>query len=333
MRLFSDADVDRLITRDLALKAAIDAYRLQAANEPQPSARVDLRGHTPRHGVLGLMTLDSDGLLSVKTNVHSHVGPNGTRRGASLLTLWNARQAEPLAMFSGTRFNQHRTAAGLAAGCDLLAPPEATTLTIFGTGAMAPETIRYMAAIRPIRTVLIVGRSQPRAAALVDAARSWPDLANATISYENDPAAAVAAADIVVTITSADEPVFPGAALRSGTTVVLAGANRPTAREADDCLIRRAEIYVDHLEGCLARAGDLCLPLGTGILHRDQIVGEIGALDGRPGRTHDIVVFKSIGIAVQDLLLASRLIERAGADDGLWFDPTGAAHALQETRS
>lgn len=322
MRLFSEADVERLMDRDAAVNAADTAFRLHVEGGMPLPGRIDLRGNGAAHGVLNLVALGPDGSLSVKTNVHSLIGDPRRRHSASLLTLWDAAECKPLALISSARFNQHRTAAGFAAACRLLAPAEAQTLVVIGTGFLAPETIRYIAAVRPIRSVIVVGRDQQRAAALVRQAQSWSDLAGTSVVVGTDAAAAVARADIIATVTSSDMPVFPGDAVRSGTFVILGGANRPTAREADDVLMRRATIFVDHLAGCLERSGDLRLPLASGVLSRDQIAGEIGALafgsSSRP--KSDITVFKSIGIATQDLVLGRWLLDRARDEEGLHFD-------------
>ena len=81
---------------------------------------------------------------------------------------------------------------------------------------------------------------------------------------------------MIVTLTSANEPVFSGRDVKPGTFVILAGANKPQAREADDALIARSTIHVDHRDGCMTRAGDLCIPLASGVLKPEQIAGEIG---------------------------------------------------------
>ena len=88
---------------------------------------------------------------------------------------------------------------------------------------------------------------------------------------------------MILTITTADAPVFPGAAAKPGALVILGGANRAHAREADDALMARARVFADHLDGCVERAGDLKIPLGSGALKRERIAGEIGA-SGRPRR-------------------------------------------------
>lgn len=325
MRLLSEADVDNLADRNAAVDAADEAFRLHAESGMSAPGRIDIRGDGARHGVLNLVALGTDGSLSVKTNVHSFQGEPAFRHSASLLTLWDAVACKPLALIAGSRFNQHRTAAGFAAACRRLAPANCSTLVVFGAGHMAPETIRYMVAIRPIRSVIVVSRDAAKAARLVQQAAEWPDLAGISICVETDARAAAGRADIVVAVTSSDTPVFPGDAVRPGTFVVLGGANRPTAREADDILIRRATIYVDHLAGCLERSGDLRIPLASGVLSKDQIVAEIGALSTNDiERPHaDVTVFKSIGIATQDLVLGRWLLDRAGHETGMCFDIAG----------
>ena len=105
-----------------------------------------------------------------------------------------------------------------------------------------------------------------------------------------------------------------------------ATANGHVAREADDELIARSRIYVDHRRGCIERAGDLCIPLRLGHLKAEQIAGEIGSLfagapQPLPGR-EDVTVFKSIGIIAQDLALAELIVSRAAHDGiGVEFDP------------
>lgn len=311
MRLLSESDVASLLDPELALASAEEAYRRHAGAGAQAPGRIDLRPPGGGLGMLMLAALGPDGLACVKTNLHRQ--PSGcARRHASLLTLWNTEACRPTALISGLAFNRARTAAGFAAACRLLAPPKASRLALFGAGAMAPETARLICAVRPIREIRIVGRSPERASALARSLAAAPDFAGVRVAAETDPRAAAGAADVVVAVTSADAPVFPGDAVRDGALVVLGGANRPAAREADDLLIGRARIFVDHLEGCLARAGDLVIPLASGALRHEAIHGEIGAaFDAPPPSFEGVTVFKSIGIAMQDLTLASMLLARA----------------------
>jgi ornithine cyclodeaminase len=271
-----------------------------------------LKSETQAAGVLVLAGF-ALGKLVIKTNIHADPA-GGHRVGRSLLTLWDQDTAQPLALIAANVFNAHRTAAGFAAAAKILAPPDAATLTVFGAGRLAAPTIRYLASVRPITRVLIVGRA--RAAALAAQAVRWPGFAGMTVTACDDPARAAARADIIATVTTADQPVFPGARVQNGALVILGGANRPDAREADDALMGRALIHADHTADALVKAGDLRLALQSGALDPAAIGVEIGALISRdppvlpPGHVR---VFKSIGIAPQDLVLARALLQRAEA--------------------
>jgi ornithine cyclodeaminase len=166
-----------------------------------------------------------------------------------------------------------------------------------------------------------------------------PQFSGADVRASADPEAAAAIADVIVTLTTSDMPVFPGRAVRDGTLVILAGANRSTAREADDDLMRRAIVFVDHHASCVERAGDLCIPLQSGALAPDRIVGEIGALfqagaTARPD-AGSVTVFKSMGVIGQDIALAELVVDRArDAGIGIEFDPaTGSCEILQSLQA
>ena len=213
----------------------------------------------------------------------------------------------PLALIAARAFNGHRTAAGFAAAARLLAPPKAGVLAIFGAGRLASPTLCYLAAVRPIHTILIVGRTPERAEALARDAAAWPGLAGIPVHASQDAEAAAAPADIIATTVTSAVPVFPGPAVRPGSLVILGGANRVDAREADDALIRRARITPDHRAGALAKSGDLAIPIARGVITPDAIGPELGMLlDTPPGVLPPgyVSVFKSIGIAMQDLTLA-----------------------------
>jgi ornithine cyclodeaminase len=315
MRILSEDDVEKLIDTTIAVELAHEAYRLHAQGHMSAPGRLDVRRSSPKSGALVLAGFAQGAQLVVKTNVHAYPECDpGTRLAGSALVVWSLETCTPEALISSSGFNNHRTAAGFAAASLRLAPPHAETLTVIGTGKIAPTSLAYLAASRPIKRAFIVGRRREAAAALATRVRAWPQLAGIDVLASDDPADAVREADIIAAVTTADQPVFPGRSVRPGALVILGGANRPDAREADDTLARRATVVVDHLTGSLDRAGDIKLALQSGALTNDQILGEIGALPdtfGGPTPPWDVMVFKSIGIAPQDLLLARWLIERA----------------------
>jgi alanine dehydrogenase len=327
MRILCETDVERLIEPAAAVAAMREAYRRNATGAMPAPGRLDLGRHTPKGSVLVLAGHSDGASFAMKANMHVYPDPGSRLRlAASMLLLWDAVRCAPRAMIATTLFNNHRTAAGLAAAADALAPARVRRLAVFGAGKIAPAAIRYLCAVRSFERLDIVGKGTVRAAALADSIRPMPQFSGIDIRVSADPEAAVAHADVVVTLTTSDTPVFPGRAVRDGTLVILAGANRPNAREADDDVIGRATVFVDHREGCLERAGDLRVPLQSGALTLDRIAGEIGSLFqaavlARPD-VRGVTVFKSMGVIAQDIALAELVLARAeqtGA--GIEFDP------------
>jgi ornithine cyclodeaminase len=326
MRLISEDDVERLVDPVAAIAAVADAYRRHAANEMPEPGRLDLRRQDPNGSVLVLAGHSDDRLFAAKTNVHVYPNPASRRRSAaSMMLLWDTVACEPLALMSTTGFNNHRTAAGLAAAADKLAPKQAKTLAVFGAGKIAPAVIRYLSVVRPFDRIFILGQGASRATQLADSLAQERGFEHCTLSAETDAEKAARAADVIVTLTTSPTPVFPGAVVKPGTLVILAGANRPDAREADDHLIGRAQIYVDHREACTTRAGDLAIPLASGHLKPEQIAGEIGRVfaGDRPHPADgDVTVFKSMGVIGQDIALGQLILQQAQERSmGAEFDP------------
>jgi len=310
MLILDDAQVDALITPEAASALAAEAFRAHAARRFPAPGRLALKQASPPAGALVLAGLGDGADLVVKANIHGwpegHAAP---RRTASLLSLWDTQSALPRALLAAAAFNDHRTAGGLAAAAALLAPPNPTRLALFGAGKIARAALRAMAQAYPLTEVRIVSRTRARAQALAAEHRT----AAARIEAMDDPAEAVRGADILLCATSAETPVFPGDQVRDGALVLLAGATRGDAREADDRLMRRALVWADDAEDGLAKGGDIRLALASGALSADRWRGEIGLLAAPLQADGRVRVFKSIGIAPQDLLLARHVVARAEA--------------------
>jgi ornithine cyclodeaminase len=337
MRILSEADVAALVSIPDAIASAREAYRLQAEDGDRAeggamaAARAELRRDDPKAGCLLLAGALGPDHLTVKSNVHSYPdGPLAPRAWGSLLTLWDWRAARPRTLLAARLFNDHRTAAGFAAAAEVLAQPDARTLAIFGAGKSAPMTLRYLKAARPsLAELRLVGRAPERVAALKRLAEGWPEFAGVDVRTGLSPGEAVSGADLIVTVTTSDQPVFPGEAARAGACVILGGANRPTAREADDALMGRADVYLDAQAGALDKAGDIRLAIRSGALSEGRIAGEIGAFLPGPRALPvgaELRVFKSMGLPLQDVALAERLVARAEREGrGMCVDLEGAA--------
>jgi len=236
--------------------------------------------------------------------------PRGLPLIHALYALFAPGTLEPAAIFDGEALTSLRTGAVSALATKHLAPPSATHLVLFGAGTQARAHLEAMRAVRPIERVTVVSRGAERAAALVDDAR-----AAGLEAGPGDPGDA-AAADIVCTCTTSSAPLFPGAILKEGAHVNAVGAYRPEARELDDACVRRARIVVESRTAALTEAGDLLIPLAAGAIDPTWIVADLqelvrGEFKGREGA--DVTVFKSVGAAFEDLVVAAAAYERLAA--------------------
>ena len=242
-----------------------------------------------------------------------NVFPGNAGRGqgavSAVYVLFDGVTGAPRALIDGEALTNRRTAAASALASTYLSRPDSGVLALVGTGQLSPALAQAHAAVRPIRRLLVWGRSAAKAEALAAqlraeglAAEPAPDLA-----------AAVAAADIVSCATTSTEPLVLGRHVRPGTHVDLVGAFKPTMRESDDALIRAARVYVDTYAGALAEAGDLTQPIAAGLWSRDRIAGDLHELcsGARAGRTRpdEITVFKSVGASLEDLVAAALVME------------------------
>ncbi len=216
--------------------------------------------------------------------------------------LFDPDTLSPEAVLDGTALTNLRTAAVSGLATRHLARAEASRLVIFGAGATARSHLDAMMAVRPIRSVSIVSRSRRPAEALADRARDAG--LEATVGGPD----AVAGADLVCTCTTSERPVFDGSLLAPGTHVNAIGAYRPDMRELDDQAVARGRVVVETREAAMAEAGDILIPLRAGRIGPDHIVADLGEVVRGAARVRrgpeDVTVFKSVGIALEDLAVA-----------------------------
>ncbi|MCK7612042.1 ornithine cyclodeaminase family protein [Roseibium sediminicola] len=227
--------------------------------------------------------------------------------------LSDARTGEMLALVDGGELTARRTAAASALAARYLARADARHLLVLGTGRLAPNLIAAHMAVRPIEEVTIWGRSKEKASELArDLEQRFPISVRPADTLKD----ALGKADIVSAATLSTEPLISGKHLKPGAHVDLVGAFKPSMRESDDDLIKRAEIYVDTRDGCLSEGGDIVQPLKTGLISPQDIQADLYELcrGEHPGRQSDeaVTMFKSVGAALEDLagaILAYRNVE------------------------
>lgn len=235
--------------------------------------------------------------------------PPHRRRGSShlgLMVLYDADGLVPQAILCGGTITAIRTAAVTAMATDFLATKEASSLAILGSGEQAYAHIDAIRAVRRIEDLRIWGVDADQVEALAEAKGG-----RAIRSVEDT----VADADIVCTVTSASEPILFGKHLSPGTHVNLVGSSFPDKREADDEVVTRSRFFVDYKPSTLDQAGEFLHARGAGLITDDHILGEIGsvAMGEVPGRNDPdcITVYKSLGVAAQDIMTARRVFDIA----------------------
>jgi ornithine cyclodeaminase len=246
------------------------------------------------------------------TSLDSHQGA---------VMLFDGSNGSPVALMDAVSITAIRTAAVSGVATRVLARRDARTLAILGSGVQARTHVQAMLGVRRFERIVIWSRRSEHAEALAREV-SRPGL---QVDAVRDAREAVAAADVVCTVTAAREPVLSGSWLRSGTHVNAVGAALPTMRELDSEAVVRARLFVDRRESALNEAGEVLIPLREGVITPEHIIGEIGeVLIGRASgreRDDDVTLFKSLGLAVEDLACAHFLHDRARRDNtGTWVD-------------
>ena len=217
-----------------------------------------------------------------------------------------------LALIDATAITSIRTPAVSAVATRLLARPDAGDLALLGSGTQARGHLKAMRLVRNIRRVRVWSRPIEHAQRFADEeSRSQ----NVAIEVMPTAEAAVAGADLICTITSALEPILKGEWLEPGAHINAVGSSIPHARELDTAAMVISKLFVDRRESALAESGDFLFPKNEGAINEGHIRGEIGdvLIERLPGRTSptEITLFKSLGLAVEDLAAASYVYRKA----------------------
>ena len=267
------------------------------------------------------------GLKVISVFPGNHGTELDSHQGAVLL--FETERGRLLAVMDASSITAIRTAAVSGLATRLLARPEASTLALLGSGVQAATHLDAMALVRPLGRVRVWSRDTAHAARLAASARARHPFEVTVAATARE---AVLGADIVCTVTSSRTPVLEGKWLSAGAHVNAVGASLAAARELDTAAVARAGVYVDRRESAAHEAGDILIPRAEGAIGDDHVRGEIGdVLVGRePGRrsAEEITLFKSLGLAVEDVAAAHHIFARARATGaGTWVELGGGRPA------
>ena len=232
----------------------------------------------------------------------------GRKAHEGVVVLFDGHTGVPVCIADAGEITALRTAAASAVATQVLARPDARTLSILGLGRQAAEHIVAIAQVRTLESIRVWGRDLPRAEAF---AAEMTALIGLSVSAVASPRAAAENADILCTVTAAVDPILEGAWVMPGAHINVVGSSGPSAAEIDTDLVVRSRFIVDHAEHVRVHGGEFLRTLATGRIGEDHIAAQIGAVlsGAAPGRTHsdEITVYKSLGHAVQDIAAAGLL--------------------------
>jgi ornithine cyclodeaminase/alanine dehydrogenase-like protein (mu-crystallin family) len=302
MRLIDADELRRIVPMVTAIDALEAGFRDQDPSATPPRSHVE----TPA-GSLLLMPAAGDGGLGVKLVA---ITPQNPTRGlpfiSAVYVLFDKTTQTPEAIIDGGALTALRTAAVSGLATRYLARPGAASLVIFGAGVEARSHLDAMFAVRPIERLIVVSRTGTRAEALAAVARERG------IDASVGGAEAVADADLLCTCTTSTVPLFDGELLADGTHVNAVGTYQPHARELDTTTMRRGRVVVETRDAALSEAGDLLIPMGEGAFGAEHIVADLAELVcGAEVRRSpdDTTVFKSVGLAFEDLIVARAAVD------------------------
>lgn len=243
------------------------------------------------------------------------VFPGNAERGrpavSGLVVLLDPVTGEPAALMDGTFLTAWRTGAASGLATRLLARPEARVAGIFGCGAQARTQLLALDAVRDLAVVKVFARTPEAVARFVE---EMSGQVRAQIRPAASPVDAVKDADIVCTATTSATPVFDGRRLINGCHVNGVGSYQAAARELDRFAVERSRVFVDSLSSARTEAGDLIQAAEEGATRPEEWI-ELGrvAAGHEAGRRseREITLFKSVGVAVQDVVAAGRVLAKA----------------------
>lgn len=308
MLYLTENDVRELLDMETAIDVVEEAFRQLAAGKAVNVPRV-------RAGAPGILlhtmsaTAEYLGLVGYKAYTT-------TRSSARFhVVVCDAASGEPLAWIEADFLGQLRTGAASGVATEYMARPDARIVGLLGAGKQACTQLKAVCCVRRVERVEVYCRHEERRTQF---AREMSEFCGTQVVPVHSPDEAAAEKDIVITATSSSTPVFDGRVLDEGTHLNVIGSNFRHKAEIDLDTIRRADhIVCDSVEQCQLEAGDFFPAIEAGVLEWPRVHNLADVVTGlKTGRAvpQDVTLFKSVGLAIEDLALAGRLLQRARAE-------------------
>jgi ornithine cyclodeaminase/alanine dehydrogenase-like protein (mu-crystallin family) len=312
--LLTEADVRSLLSMDdliETMEVALADFSARAVTQPVRTV-LEVGERKSFYGVMPAWMPSRPALGTKLVTVFDGNAARNLPTHLATIVLLDPETGALQALLDGRYITEARTAAVSAVSVTHLARESARVLAIIGSGVQARSHLEAIASVRDLSDVRVWSPSRERVDAFVSDMRSH---SRARMSAAPSAQAAVAEADIVVLVTSSREPVVRSEWIADETHICAVGACRPTHREMDAALVARADLYVDSRDASLIEAGDIVLAIGEGAMGPDHIRAELGDVVRGAAKRHygrgRVTVFKSLGLAVEDVAAAHLVYQRA----------------------
>jgi ornithine cyclodeaminase/alanine dehydrogenase len=319
MLLLSEKQVQRLIDID-ELIASLEQAHIQYCNG---KAVMPVRLVVPLPQIQGRITsmpgfLNEDKALGMKVVTYFQENPKRNLPAIlATIMLFSVETGKMIAVMDGSYITAIRTACASAMATKALANADTPVLGILGAGVQARAHIQALTHVRKIERIKIYSPSGASAAGIK---KDLEPVKKITIDVAGSAEDAVRNADLLVTGTTAKEPILKNQWLKAGVHINAVGSHRPDYREIDGATIARAKVVVDSREAIMAECGDILLAIKETAIDENHVYGEIGEILAgvKPGRSNagEITLYKSVGIAIQDVATAN-LVYRKAMDLGV----------------
>ena len=322
MRLLNAADVRTALPMSEAIAAMREAFAAVSAGRAQVPLRTHI-GLDGERGGGGGATLTMPAAMTEPVRLGTKlltIFPANPARGLPLIqgvvVIFDAETGRPLGVLEGMTLTAIRTGAASGLATDVLARPDASRVAIIGSGVQARTQLEAVCCVRDIDHVAVYSQTPEHAARFAEEMGPRPDVPG-PVQVAHSAIEAVAGADIICTATTAASPVITGTDASDGVHVNAVGSYTLEMQELGADLLSRARLVVDQVAATLQEAGEVVAAVRSGSVREEDLI-ELGAIvngvaRGRE-RSDEVTVFKSVGLAVQDLCGAGRALERAEAE-------------------
>jgi ornithine cyclodeaminase len=317
-RLVTDDQVIGLLSTDDLIDRMEDALRRFSSGEVVQPVRTVLPVGDQR-GFFALMPAcvrEPEAVGAKLVTVFVENGALGLPTHLGVILMFSPQTGALVAMIDGRSITEARTAAVSAVSAKVLARDDAAVLAMIGSGVQARSHLAALERVFELTEVRVFSPTADHQTAFIEEMESTT---KASLVGTDSAEQAVVGADLVVLVTSSSEPVVQNGWVKSGAHVIGVGACRPNQREMDPALIRRARLFVDSRAAALVESGDIVMGIREGRFAASHIAGELGeVLAGKVvGRRspRDITIFKSLGLAVEDIVAADMVYRLAVEHD------------------